>query len=61
MAGAFPTDVAVAAVTAAPKAATASAVAAPALTAASPPSAAHPFSDPVWSPFREPVRVNCVR
>ena len=61
LAGAFTTDVAVAAVTAAPKTATAPAVAAPALTAASPPSAAHPFSDPIWSPFREPVRVNCVR
>jgi len=30
-------------------------------TAADPPDAAHPYSDPVWSPLRTPARVNCVR
>ena len=52
-------------ITAATTAATtsgAAAVTAPAaLTAASPPNAAHPFSDPIWSPFRHSARVNCVR
>jgi len=40
--------------------ATTSAISA-ATTAADPPSAAHPFSDPVWSPLRERAWVNCVR
>ena len=34
---------------------------APAISAAGPPSAAHPYSDPIWSPLRTPARVNCVR
>jgi hypothetical protein len=33
----------------------------PMRTAADPPSAAHPFSDPIYSPLRVPARVNCVR
>lgn len=32
-----------------------------AITAADPPNAAHPYSDPIWSPLRTPARVSCVR
>jgi murein DD-endopeptidase MepM/ murein hydrolase activator NlpD len=39
----------------------AAATAAAMLSAASPPNRAHPFSDPIYSPFRTPTRVNCVR
>jgi hypothetical protein len=55
------TTVSTAATTGAATPTVALATAAAALTAASPPSAAHPFSDPIWSPLRVPARVNCVR
>jgi Peptidase family M23 len=49
-------------ISAAPMAAISTAVAAAtALTAASPADAAHPFSDPIWSPVRTPAEVSCVR
>ena len=67
LAGALPADGAVAPVSvtrAAPPAAPptlGAAAAAPELTAASPPDPAHPFSDPIYSPFRVKARVSCVR